>query len=156
MARARRHREAELARLRGDPAAVEGLRAQDRRIPVPTSSGPFEAGNSEEIFIRRWYDLVNVPGGRGITGTSQDAAASVQIGGRESGASAQSSYGPSTAFDFAAGGHWVNIIDPEFGDYNGNEVDMDMDMGMGEDVNWNTWLESATLMEMSGLQGQQP
>lgn len=152
MARARRHRESELARLRGNAAAVEALRAQDRRIPVPTSSGPFKEGNSEEIFVRHWYDLVSTPAGYGVADPGQDVPldqasrpqdAHAGLGSFSPETSSQPSYGLK-GFDFTTG-DWGHV-DTAFGDF----TEADVDMGMGDDVNWNTWL-----MEMGGMQGQQ-
>lgn len=58
MTKARRHRDAELKRLRGDPSAAEQLVADDRNIPTPASEGPFAGGNSEEVFREHWRRLI--------------------------------------------------------------------------------------------------
>ena len=63
MAKASRHREAELTRLRADPQAVANLDMQDQKIPRPSSSGPFLGGSSVDIFRERWYQLVSKPEG---------------------------------------------------------------------------------------------
>ncbi|KAF4636042.1 hypothetical protein G7Y89_g2055 [Cudoniella acicularis] len=58
-AKARKHRNAELERLRSDPWAAERLEMEDQRIPVPTSPGPFPAGsNVVELFHERWHQLL--------------------------------------------------------------------------------------------------
>ncbi|KAM0281219.1 hypothetical protein ACHAQH_003650 [Verticillium albo-atrum] len=59
MHRARKHRDAELQRLRGDAAAVGELQRRDCNVPVPSSAGPFKEGNSVELFDRHWRELVS-------------------------------------------------------------------------------------------------
>ncbi|KAI5863939.1 fungal-specific transcription factor domain-containing protein [Durotheca rogersii] len=57
--RARRHRKAELARLRADPAAAERLEATaDRNVPIPLVPGPLTAEKAQELFRERWHGLV--------------------------------------------------------------------------------------------------
>lgn len=60
MANARKHRDAELDRLRTDPRAAVKLERDDGKIPVPASSGPFPAGNSEDLFREHWRKLVGI------------------------------------------------------------------------------------------------
>lgn len=61
MAKARRHRDAELERLRRDPQATRLLEAEDRRAPQPASPGPFPSVDSAEYFRDRWRQLVAMP-----------------------------------------------------------------------------------------------
>ena len=61
MNKARKHRDAELNRLRADPQSAARLETEDEQIPLPSSSGPFPAGSSVEIFRERWRQLVAVP-----------------------------------------------------------------------------------------------
>ncbi|CRG87016.1 putative transcriptional regulatory protein C1F7,11c [Talaromyces islandicus] len=62
MSRANLHRNAELARLRNDPQAAKQTELEDRKIPMPTSSGPFPEGtDAVGIFLDRWRQLVNMP-----------------------------------------------------------------------------------------------
>ncbi|KAI1140205.1 fungal-specific transcription factor domain-containing protein [Hypoxylon sp. FL0543] len=62
MAEARRHRDAEIERLRGDPPATRKLEDEDRRTPQPASPGPFPSGtDSAECFRERWRQLVGLP-----------------------------------------------------------------------------------------------
>ncbi|KPM41969.1 hypothetical protein AK830_g4578 [Neonectria ditissima] len=61
MAKARKHRQTELERLRGDAAAIEQLEMADRNMPVPDSSGPFPVGKGEELFREHWRGLVGMP-----------------------------------------------------------------------------------------------
>ena len=61
-AKARKHRDAELERLRSDPQAAERLEMEDQMIPVPASPGPFPAGsNVVELFRERWRQLLAMP-----------------------------------------------------------------------------------------------
>lgn len=65
-AKARKHRDAELERLRSDSQAAERLEMEDQRIPVPASPGPFPAGsNVVELFRERWRQLLVMPEGPG-------------------------------------------------------------------------------------------
>ena len=61
MAKARKHRDAELKRLRADPEAAVRLEMEDRNFPVPSSSGPFPTVSSVDIFRERWRQLVAMP-----------------------------------------------------------------------------------------------
>ncbi|KAI0132990.1 fungal-specific transcription factor domain-containing protein [Xylariales sp. AK1849] len=63
MAKARRHRIAELERLRHDPQAAQCLEAEDCRTSQPASSGPFPGLDSAECFRDRWRQLVARPPG---------------------------------------------------------------------------------------------
>jgi hypothetical protein len=61
-AKARKHRAAEVERLRNDPQAAEWLEREDQKIPVPSSPGPFPAGsNAVELFRERWRQLLAMP-----------------------------------------------------------------------------------------------
>ncbi|KAJ8103394.1 fungal-specific transcription factor domain-containing protein [Lipomyces tetrasporus] len=65
MSKARKHRDAELERLKSDTRAAERLEMDDNSIPVPRSSGPFPAGtNAVDLFRERWRQLVAMPEGR--------------------------------------------------------------------------------------------
>ena len=64
MAKARKHRNAELERLRHDPQAAERLEMEDQKLPVPGSPGPFPAGsNAIELFRERWHQLLAMQAG---------------------------------------------------------------------------------------------
>ncbi|KAK3941018.1 fungal-specific transcription factor domain-containing protein [Diplogelasinospora grovesii] len=59
MARARRHRQQELERLRDDPRAVQDLEMEDATIAAPARDGPFPDTVSVELFRERWRKLVS-------------------------------------------------------------------------------------------------
>ena len=61
MNKARKHRDAELNRLRANPQSAARLETEDEQIPLPSSSGPFPTGSSVEIFRERWRQLVAIP-----------------------------------------------------------------------------------------------
>ncbi|KAF2795973.1 hypothetical protein K505DRAFT_301175 [Melanomma pulvis-pyrius CBS 109.77] len=65
MAKARRHRNAELSRLRADPQAAIMLKMEDQEIPLPSSSEPFPIGSNVGSFRDRWCHLVGIPEGHG-------------------------------------------------------------------------------------------
>jgi hypothetical protein len=95
-AKARKHRDAELERLRSDPQAAERLEMEDQKIPVPASPGPFPTGsNVVELFRERWRQLLAMPEGPG-----NDTRTLGQSGPVVTSPSAQSTYTtqPSTSF----------------------------------------------------------
>lgn len=61
MAKARKHRESELKRLRADSLVAAQLELEDGNIPLPASSGPFPAGTGRDLFLAHWRELVVVP-----------------------------------------------------------------------------------------------
>jgi hypothetical protein len=65
MTKARKHRKAELTRLKRDPYATAQLEMEDRKNALPASSGPFPAGRgkSEDLFREHWRRLVAIPEG---------------------------------------------------------------------------------------------
>jgi hypothetical protein len=63
MARARKHRDTALRRLRADTWVAERLEMEDRKIPQPASPGPFPDSDSVECFRERWRKLVTMPQG---------------------------------------------------------------------------------------------
>ncbi|CAM1507767.1 Fc.00g046150.m01.CDS01 [Cosmosporella sp. VM-42] len=200
MAKARKHREAELNRLRGDAPTIEQLEMGDRKIPVPASSGPFPSGNSEELFREHWRSLVIMPAKsdsrQRSSGTSEigvaDSLIEVQRVGtpqKNPGSNlaseqhvawtntdfgASSNLNPTMATELQTGlvsrptdevtyttpsgvpTDWLGgpSIGPDFAPWLWADADpaanvfadMDVNMDVDGDVNWNTWLESATGM----------
>lgn len=65
MDNARKHRNAELNRLRADQQAAVSLEMAGQNIPIPLSSGPFSRGSSVDVFRERWRQLVAMPEGHG-------------------------------------------------------------------------------------------
>lgn len=61
MATARKHRGAELGRLRADPEAVARLDLEDRAIPLPTSSCVLQSTSTVDQVRERWRQLVANP-----------------------------------------------------------------------------------------------
>lgn len=66
MDKARKHRDAELRRLRSDPQAAAKLEMEDRKIQLPSSSGSFPCGASIDGFCARWRQALAVPGELGV------------------------------------------------------------------------------------------
>jgi hypothetical protein len=73
MHRARRHRDAELNRLRTDPEAAATLEMEDRQLPTPSSLGLYPNESSEVTYHQRWRDLI-APREQTQTSPSFDAA----------------------------------------------------------------------------------
>ena len=70
IAKARKHRYAELERLRRDPQAAERLAMEDEMIPIPASPGPFPTGsNVVQLFRERWRQLLTMPEAPGQSGS---------------------------------------------------------------------------------------
>jgi hypothetical protein len=63
MAKARKHRESEIQRLKSDSQTATKLEAQDRNTPLPTSSGQFPKDSVVELFRERWRQLVGLSEG---------------------------------------------------------------------------------------------
>ena len=62
MAKARKHRDAEILRIRNDPDLMQRLEMEDQKLPLPASFGPFpEGSNVVELFRDRWRKLFIVP-----------------------------------------------------------------------------------------------
>lgn len=89
MTKARKYRDAEIKRLRTDMQAAAILEVEDRKMPLPTSSGPFPKGNVVELFRERWRQLVglseaeqtagNTPFTSGFVGLGHDEASSSPV-----------------------------------------------------------------------------
>jgi hypothetical protein len=67
MAKARKHREAELMRLRANPQAATNLQVEDEKMPLPSSSGSFSGGNPAELIREQWRQLVGLTKAPGDT-----------------------------------------------------------------------------------------
>ncbi|TAQ88114.1 hypothetical protein B7494_g3582 [Chlorociboria aeruginascens] len=78
MVNARKHRDAELDRLRADPQAAARLEIEDQKIPSPSSSGPFVTGSCVDFFRNRWRQLVFITEASG-DGTQASGSSSVGI-----------------------------------------------------------------------------
>jgi transcription factor-like protein len=142
MARARKHRAAELRRLAADPAEVEHARALDAAVPVPGSPASFE-GAGQDVLVEHWYSLIREAG---VSSAAQEAATSTSWPTQEGQSSAVAPAefsGP----NFASGA-WDGT-DAAFEDFG----DLDMDINMGDGVDWNDWLSSAAVMECPGMEG---
>ncbi|TVY25692.1 Bikaverin cluster transcription factor [Lachnellula hyalina] len=63
-AKAKKHRAAEIERLKSDPQAARQLEMEDEKIPVSGSPGLFPTGASNPVafFRERWRELLQVPG----------------------------------------------------------------------------------------------
>lgn len=76
MAKARRHREAELERLRENPFAAQQLASLDDGLPLPSSPISVAAESSAEVFRARWRELVNLPANPTPAGPTPSAESS--------------------------------------------------------------------------------
>ena len=61
MIKARKHRDTEIERLQADPQAAVALDFEDRKLPLPSSSGHIPADFSGEALREHWRKLVTRP-----------------------------------------------------------------------------------------------
>lgn len=60
MLKARKHREAELKRLRNDVSAARQVEVDDRKLPIPSTVGSVSASARADSFRERWRVLVGL------------------------------------------------------------------------------------------------
>ncbi|KAK3328135.1 fungal-specific transcription factor domain-containing protein [Cercophora scortea] len=61
IAKARRHRGAEVQRLRSDPHAAQLLEIEDNMVPPPAHGGPLADQAARIHFLERWRELIATP-----------------------------------------------------------------------------------------------
>ncbi|KAJ8062717.1 hypothetical protein OCU04_007982 [Sclerotinia nivalis] len=136
MAKTRKHRVAELQRLRQDSWSAIQLEIDDTKIPLPASPVPSYDGNCGNIFLERWRGLVAKPPQienekRDIGIHTPTTVDTVPIDW----------YNQFTAPNIMSS-PWTDA-DPSSGIF----ADIDMNMDLDMDVNWYEWIESAQSME---------
>ncbi|KAG5751975.1 hypothetical protein H9Q72_013146 [Fusarium xylarioides] len=179
MAKARSHRDEQLAQIRNDPATIEKLEQADRSLPVPVSPESSQEANSQQRFLEYWRSAV----GKTTYGTSEqpvpqtsDSTTTHSLANPAMGSNATQWANPS--FDFASYHPGLQMgvagdipttemnmlpqtwADGQPGDadvaswlwtdmdQSGNGLeDIDINMDIDTDIDWNTWLQSATGME---------
>ncbi|KAK6859173.1 fungal-specific transcription factor domain-containing protein [Apiospora arundinis] len=181
LARARRHRTAELERLRVDPAAARVLEEEDeRRMAVPASSGSCPPGvNAIRAFRELWRQTLASPNldnqQAGSRYATQADSHTSDLGDLTAGHLASTSTVPGLGFgiDFAQshiepnpgtmGGHDPQAFSPSwlwadmdpytdvFGNLEGSPGDTGMDLD--HDMNWSDWVQSAKHMERNAGPG---
>lgn len=70
MLKARKHRDAEVDRLRADPQAAARLELEHQRMPLPSSSGQNPTGSSDIVIRERWRQLVTATGSVALSAKS--------------------------------------------------------------------------------------
>ena len=101
MLSARKHREAELERLRNNSQAARQVELDDMNTPHPQSSGPVSVAAGVELFRDRWRKLVGLASAdypAGSTATS-NAVSPFPGGAANAGHAAQSVFSPTAAYD---------------------------------------------------------
>ncbi|KAJ5219976.1 hypothetical protein N7468_009180 [Penicillium chermesinum] len=173
-AKAAKHRDAEISRLKSDPQATRQLEIEDRGRLQPSSPGPFPAGSdSTELFFDKWRQLISPPETfrQGLTpcqpfgapfdpmsGDIQDGTAApgfetsinpALAGGHtiQAGQMAASAL-PSDQFDQLTDSDITPWLWSEetFGNPAMESLDINMDLD-SSDVDWYNWVESAKTME---------
>lgn len=115
--KARKHRAAELERLRSDPRAAAQLEMEDRRMPAPSSHGQFPTGsNAVELFREQWRRLLDRPGRN--TETPRDPKPSTETGLQNTSsvtAYSAGDFGSDTSFEpaYSSTGQFLSD-DPQF------------------------------------------
>ena len=75
MIKARKHRDTEIDRLQADPKAAAALDLEDRKLPLPSSSGHLPADFSVEALREHWHKLVTSP----QTSTQEQVTSNVKL-----------------------------------------------------------------------------
>lgn len=65
MGKVRRHRDAELNRLRADPSAAARLEMEDQKIQLPSSPPLLPSSSNANVFLDRWHQLLTASNGNG-------------------------------------------------------------------------------------------
>jgi hypothetical protein len=166
MAKARSHRNSQLEHIRNNPSLIDTLERIDGSLPIPASPG---SSKPQEQFIQNWRTLV------WQTMKVTPEVCSSNNGGDSHGDHGRQL--PNTTSDppYIHSGHsssaidgaelttlpqnWVNSqpmetdvrswlwTDPNLGTEAFTDADMNMDIDT--DIDWNTWLQSATGLEMN-------
>ncbi|KAF2119645.1 fungal-specific transcription factor domain-containing protein [Lophiotrema nucula] len=171
MHRARKHREAELERLRAHPEVAIRLELNDQQVPIPTLPGPFSKLGMIDIYRKRWRQLVALPESQGSGAQPVEvlrpeladplahllhSTQALPITGNNHGhdeTPAEQRHvgvgGPSTASQTNPGVFWAGTEAPSsssiLSSVDTETIDAVMDLDL--DVNWDNWIESAQHME---------
>ncbi len=183
MAKARRHREAEIRRLaESDETAREETEQIDGRIPVPASTAPLGPDGADQLLREHWRSLFTRSESEAIVkGDSFDtsltgASEAVMEEGFETmpppagtGIQDMPSQVVTPPIPAPDSNNIYQPFPPGLPDHEGgiapwlwqgkyhpgsaviataNDAPMDMDLDLDLDVDWNSWLESATNMEV--------
>jgi hypothetical protein len=161
IAKSRKHREAELDRLRGNTRIAIQLEEEDRKIPLPSSIGLIPSSPGIDGNRTRWRQLVSLPEGApevNISGQTHQMQTLFNVGPRQSTARVTDvdASSPQTESTRA-----VADLSLGFGSIPWPWADTDLSVGtpagaggepaddhmdLGPDVNWHSWIESATGM----------
>lgn len=167
MARARKHRENEILRLRADPEGASRIKREDlEQIPVPTSSTTFPTYFDSQKIYDRWRQLIYLE----ATGNSMNASAYPHT---SNGAQHEAFNGLSNSQNMASlpqhnpqpltapsnSAAYTPIVEPWLGPgmnaadstnldaFLGIDSEMEyiegMDFNTDFDFDWNSWFESA-------------
>ncbi|KAM0338168.1 hypothetical protein ACHAPU_011418 [Fusarium lateritium] len=175
MARGRNHREAQLAQLRNDAALVERLEEVDRSLPTPMSPESSPDTQAQERFLEHWRTLVwktktvdvgTIKPGNTVSndpmsdqiekGTYNSVDITPYLAGLDptGDTSTQSAVFSDTYLQSRNDGQsietgpaswlWTDLDQ-------GTDAlgDIDINMEIDTDIDWNTWLQSASGMELN-------
>ncbi|KAF9777777.1 hypothetical protein IL306_004322 [Fusarium sp. DS 682] len=182
MAKARSHREEQLAQIRNDTTTIETLKQADRSLPIPVSPESSENTIVQQRFLEHWrsvvgktvYGVSEHPSQGGDTSMAQPTANRPDVGDN-------ASQWANPSFDFASYHPGLQISAPaemlsttdmsafpqtwadgQTGDAgvaswlwtdmdqsSNGLADIDINMDIDTDIDWNTWLQSATGMELN-------
>ena len=149
MARARKQREEELLRLQNDPSAAHRLESEDKDLPVPSSSGPFHGGNSSELFLTHWRNLISIPTAPKNNTYSPPELSHVPIG-ISNYDQVEESNTTSSPQGSSVGAEWImpanssvpfqtQVYEPTTGLPNFSTIPVDWMFGQGTDLNSMPW-----------------
>ncbi|KAF4344017.1 binuclear zinc cluster transcription factor [Fusarium beomiforme] len=182
MAKARSHRDEQLAQIRDHAALIEPLEKADQSLPIPVSPESSQDTIVQQRFLEHWRSVV----GKAMHGASEQPFLQADDGGTARSATNQviadnASQWPNPSFDFASHHPGLQLNTPaemmsttdmsafpqtwadgQSGDAgiaswlwtdidqsSNGWADIDVNMDIDTDVNWNSWLQSATGMELN-------
>ncbi|KAJ4290221.1 hypothetical protein N0V90_010436 [Kalmusia sp. IMI 367209] len=152
MRNARRHRDAELARLRADPEAARMSEMQDAQVPFSSHPAPFSTTEMVDVFVERWRRLVGIVQTSTIPSAALDDplilftySAHPGVGGTVSGIT------PRTQ-KFGISGQVGDSL-RDTGTASSQFADMeltagDTEMEFDSEADWQAWIESALNTEL--------
>jgi len=162
IAKARKHREAELDRLRADVRIAAQVELEDLKIPLPSSSSFVPASSDVDGSRVRWRQLVSLPEGAAEVDPSgpahqNRAPPSTGLGqftARVTDADTTPSQTESTraTADISLGFGsipwlWANAGPSVDVPADVDEHPFDVNMDLDQDVDWHNWIESAAVMQ---------
>jgi hypothetical protein len=158
IAKVRRYREVELERLRADTQIAARLEAEDRKIPLPSSTGLVPTGSGVDGNRARWRQLVHLPDtatevdSRGPTHQEQAIVGTIRAQSADQTSCADTStlqtvhMNPTADISLGFGSIpwlWADIDSTVGASASVDAGSADVPMELDQSVNWRDWIEFA-------------